>query len=269
VWDDGRFGLDEGTQQTSVYQDVATSGCSTEFAAPSWQTSLLAGSGCSKRATADLSAAATFFYQGTTAEPYPIGAEQGIAVYASIIGNEASIIGFPNNWGPVEGTSAASPMVAAIYTRLGLTAEASSDLSWTYKNAAAFNDVGSTAYPIPSGLSNTDAPDAGACGILCTAGPGWDGPTGVGSPNGVKLAQTQAGGSSSGGTSSGGGGDGGLIGANEDGGGTGVITGSGTATAGCSCSVVGGDGRGSGLAALFGSALGFAALGSRRRRARG
>jgi hypothetical protein len=41
-------------------QDATTSGCSTEYPMPSWQAPLLAGSGCAKRATADLSAASDF-----------------------------------------------------------------------------------------------------------------------------------------------------------------------------------------------------------------
>ncbi len=166
VWDDGKFGLFEGTSATSAYQDVTTSGCSTEFAMPSWQASVLAGSGCTMRATADISAAATFFSGGK--EAY-IGLYQGGYTAAS-------------------GTSASAPLVAALFTRLGLTDEASNDLGWMYENPSAFNDVGSTAYPIPSGGKSTDAPATASCGILCKAGTGWDGPTGVGTPNGTALA---------------------------------------------------------------------------------
>jgi hypothetical protein len=171
VWDDGHFGLDLGTTATSKYQDSTTSGCSTEFAMPPWQASVLTGTGCSMRATADISAAATFF-SGTT--------ETAIGM------------SYSGEYTAAEGTSAASPMMAAVFTRLGLTTEASNDLSWMYSNPSAFNDVGGAGYPLPTGASVRDAPLTSACTTaknkLCYAGTGWDGPTGLGSPNGTALA---------------------------------------------------------------------------------
>jgi subtilase family serine protease len=169
VWDDGRFGLVQASNaETAVYQDVTTSGCSTEFAMPPWQASALAGSSCSMRATADVSAFATYFSGGS---------EKGIEIVLN------GVVA-----GPVEGTSAASPFVAALFTRLGLTDEISNNLGWAYSNLSAFNDVGSSGYTLPSGATLTDAPSGSSCGILCTAQAGWDGPSGVGSPNGTKLA---------------------------------------------------------------------------------
>jgi subtilase family serine protease len=166
VWNDGLFGI-EGPTSGGQYQDVTTSGCSTEFAMPPWQAPALAGTRCANRATADVAAAATFFLNGK---------EVGIA--AAISGGFAA----------AEGTSASTPIVAAIFTRLGLTTEASNDLGWIYANSSAFNDVGSTGYPVPSGAPTMDAPPGLSCGVLCTIGAGWDGPSGVGSPNGAKLA---------------------------------------------------------------------------------
>jgi hypothetical protein len=160
VWDDGTFST------AASGQDVTSSGCSTEFPMPTWQATALTGSGCSMRATADLAAAASFASGGQ---------EIGIASYAS------------GSWGPVEGTSASSPLVAGILTRLGLAVAFSNDLSFPYTHASAFNDLGSTSYPVDPAGSNTDA-QITTCGILCTAGPGWDGPSGVGTPNGPKLA---------------------------------------------------------------------------------
>jgi len=85
-------------------------------------------------------------------------------------------------------------MVAGILTRLGLTDAISNDLGWVYTHSAAFNDLGSSAYPVDSQGSDTDAKNPGSCGKLCTAGPGWDGPSGVGTPNGVELAAVAGGG---------------------------------------------------------------------------
>jgi Subtilase family len=160
VWNDGSFTTGQNGQ------DVTTSGCSTEYAMPSWQATALSGSSCSKRATSDLSAAAAFYSGGQNTD---------IAVYQQ-------------GWQAVEGTSASSPMVAGILTRLGLAETISSNLGWIYTNASAFNDLGSSAYPVDSSGSNTDSNSPSSCGILCTVGTGWDGPSGVGTPNGTRLS---------------------------------------------------------------------------------
>jgi MYXO-CTERM domain-containing protein len=116
---------------------------------------------CAKRASVDLSAAAEF---STSAGGEFSGA---IAEYDSV-----------NKWGQVVGTSAASPMVAALFTRLGLIDVASANLGWVYDNITSFNDVTSGSNDL-----------AGACTtVMCKAGKGWDGPTGVGTPNATKLA---------------------------------------------------------------------------------
>jgi hypothetical protein len=138
------------------------SGCSTEFAMPAFQKKLGASffGSCTNRASVDLSAAADFT---------PEGQGGGIASYDS-----------HDQWMPMVGTSAASPLVAAILTRVGLASEIANDLGWVYANGAAFHDV----------TSGTDDRE-GLCqagNVMCTAGPGWDGPTGMGTPDATKLA---------------------------------------------------------------------------------
>jgi hypothetical protein len=171
IWNNESFGLG------AVDQDVTTSGCSTEFAPPPWQSPLLVGTSCAARATADLAGPASFFRNGV---------EGGILLVVPSVGADSGADGGPR-FLQVEGTSAAAPLVAGIFARLGLTSEASNDLSWVYENATAFNDVGSIGYPTPAGASTTNAQGNTGCGKLCTAGPGWDGPTGVGTPNGANL----------------------------------------------------------------------------------
>lgn len=139
------------------------SGCSSEFATPAFQTTFLtthanAFGSCKKRASVDISAAAEF-YAGNFGG--------GIAEYVTS----------GSGWQPAVGTSAATPMVAAILTRLGLTDAVSADLGWIYTNIAAFNDITSGTNDLMGTCSS----------ILCKAGPGWDGPTGVGTPNGEAL----------------------------------------------------------------------------------
>jgi len=138
------------------------SGCSTEFPMPDFQARFGAGrfGACGKRASVDLAAASNF-------SPETRGG--GIATFES-----------HHQWVPMVGTSASAPLVAAILTRVGIAAEAANDLGLVYANLAAFNDV----------TSGTDDQE-GICSagdVMCTAGPGWDGPTGVGTPNAAKLA---------------------------------------------------------------------------------
>jgi hypothetical protein len=125
----------------------AGSGCSSVYAKPSWQTD----TGCSKRTVADVSA---------VADP-----ATGVAVYGPVTRNSSG-------WLVFGGTSAGAPLIAGIYGVNGLNANYGSD---PYGNTAALNDVTSG--------SN------GSCGgsYLCTAVPGYDGPTGLGTPKGVSA----------------------------------------------------------------------------------
>jgi hypothetical protein len=153
VWNDATLGPAQGQQMIGA----GGSGCSTEFARPTFQRGAAFSFGpCSERATVDLAAAAQFVPQ--------IGVG-GIAAYDTD----------DNGWNVVEGTSAAAPLVAAIMVRLGLAGKDNHQLF--YDHIDAFNDV-------TSGTNDND----GICDdIMCTAGVGWDGPTGLGTPNGDRL----------------------------------------------------------------------------------
>jgi hypothetical protein len=72
----------------------------------------------------------------------------------------------------VGGTSAASPLVAAIYT---VTGNAAAGPSLSYTKTSAF-------YDITTGSNGSCSPS-----YLCKAGPGYDGPTGNGTPNASAL----------------------------------------------------------------------------------
>jgi hypothetical protein len=74
-------------------------------------------------------------------------------------------------WTVVGGTSAAAPFVAGVFA---LTGHGKESPSFAYANSGAFYDV-------TTGSNGT-------CGnVLCNAGAGWDGPTGMGTPNGSVL----------------------------------------------------------------------------------
>jgi Subtilase family len=128
----------------------AGSSCSKLTTKPSFQ-SVVPTAACSKRAAADVSA---------VADP-----NTGLAVFNAGAGG----------WIVVGGTSAAAPFVAGVYARYGITK--SNDASFSYTHASQFFDV-------TTGKNGT-------CGsALCNAGAGWDGPTGIGTPNGAVLGGT-------------------------------------------------------------------------------
>lgn len=130
---------------TETVWNGAGSGCSSYVTKPSWQTD----TGCSHRTVADVSA---------VADPYT-----GVSVYNSY---KAS------GWAVYGGTSVSSPIIAAVYALAGNTS------SITY---------GSYPYSHTSSLFDVTSGSNGSCSgsYLCTAKSGYDGPTGLGTPNGI------------------------------------------------------------------------------------
>lgn len=132
------------------------SGCSLYFEAKSWQPSASnwSAAGCgSKRGVADVAA---------DANP-----ETGAAVYDTT--KYYGQVG----WFHVGGTSLASPLIAGVYALAGNAASVSYPALLPYGNTSALHDV--------IGGSST-----GNCSTTaCKPGPGYDGPTGLGTPNGI------------------------------------------------------------------------------------
>ena len=142
----GTRGWTETVWGSATSADGGTgSGCSKYITKPSWQKD----TSCTKRTAADVAA---------VADP-----NTGVSVYDTYSGG----------WAVYGGTSAASPIVAAIYALTGNNA-ASGSLSYT--KAADFFDI----------TSGTNGSCSGT--YLCTAKAGYDGPTGNGSPNGALLS---------------------------------------------------------------------------------
>ncbi|MEZ0110282.1 hypothetical protein ABH920_004297 [Catenulispora sp. EB89] len=147
-------GWTESVWNTTPGSEGTGSGCSAYEAKPSWQAALSLPSGCSNRIDNDVAA---------DADP-----ATGVAVYDTSNGN--------SGWQEVGGTSASSPMVAAMFALAGNAgATPAQDI---YQHTANFYDVTSG--------------DDGSCtpSYLCTAGAGYDGPTGIGTPNGIAGLQT-------------------------------------------------------------------------------
>ena len=125
----------------------AGSGCSTVSAKPPWQTDPL----CSMRTIADTSA---------DADPFT-----GVAVYDTYR--------FVHGWTVFGGTSVSSPIIAAVYNLAG--------------NAGKIHYAHSLYSAHPKNFYDVVSGHNGSCGgtYLCTAVPGYDGPTGLGTPRGV------------------------------------------------------------------------------------
>ena len=129
----------------------AGSGCSALETRVSWQPT---SSFCSRRAVADVSA---------VADP-----NTGVSVYDSTPYNGAA------GWMTFGGTSVASPVIAGVYGLAG-NARTVDTRSYPYSNAGSLFDV----------TSGTNGRCKRNVSALCTARTGWDGPTGLGTPNGI------------------------------------------------------------------------------------
>ncbi|MGD0122836.1 MAG: S53 family peptidase [Candidatus Limnocylindrales bacterium] len=137
----------------------AGSGCSLYEPKPSWQHD----SGCLKRTVADVSA---------VADP-----ATGVAVYDS----DPSVGG----WGVYGGTSAATPIIAAVYALAGQPAAGTYPASYSYAAPANLYDV--------VGGNNNVTGQTCTVTYFCNGVAGYDGPTGLGTPNGVGAFVAPAG----------------------------------------------------------------------------
>jgi subtilase family serine protease len=124
----------------------AGSGCSAQSPKPPWQHD----PGCARKTVADVSA---------VADP-----ATGVAVFLTFGGNGWSVFG---------GTSASAPIIASVYALAGTPAANTNPASYPYAHTGNLFDV-------TSGRNGSCNP-----AYLCTGGPGFDGPTGLGTPNGV------------------------------------------------------------------------------------
>ena len=122
------------------------SGCSADDAKPSWQTD----TGCSRRTNNDVSA---------VADP-----NTGVAIY-----NTYS----QGGWLEVGGTSASSPIIASTFALGGPPAAGTYPSSYPYQHTSSLFDVN-------SGSNGSCSP-----AYLCTGEAGYDGPTGLGTPDGT------------------------------------------------------------------------------------
>ncbi|MGH3407293.1 MAG: carboxypeptidase regulatory-like domain-containing protein, partial [Streptosporangiaceae bacterium] len=135
--------------------DSGGSGCSTIEPQPQYQLGITTD--CTMRATADVSA---------DANP-----ASGLGIYDTLLPNGEG------GWLQVGGTSLASPLITSMYALAGAPVAGTYPVNYPYHDPSQASDL----FDITQGSN-------GSCGdVLCTAGQGWDGPTGLGSPDGVKA----------------------------------------------------------------------------------
>ncbi len=180
VWneDPNSEGLDEG---------ATGGGCSLRFPAQPWQQAVAdwAAVGCEdRRAVADVSA---------DADP-----DSGVAVYDSVpypyeeSGKKKTEV---LDWVPIGGTSVASPIIASMFALAGGAHEVAYPAATLYSHLGTglLHDVtvGGSGdcdddYAACSGSMRPLSPfDCGEGALICNAAVGYDGPTGVGTPNGI------------------------------------------------------------------------------------
>lgn len=125
----------------------AGSGCSAYDSKASWQT--VTTSCGTKRGEADVSA---------VADP-----NTGVSVYQTY---------GASGWTVYGGTSVASPIMASVFADAGTPGSSDDPASYPYAHQSNLFDV-------------TSGSNGSCSGVLCNSGTGWDGPTGLGTPNGT------------------------------------------------------------------------------------
>ncbi len=165
-------------------------GCSIEFEAQPWQQGVSDWStvGCAKkRAVADVAA---------DADPYT-----GVAIYDATAKCEYEEAGkvLLGQWCTVGGTSLASPLIASTFALAGGAHGVAYPARTLYENDLAapgsLHDVTSgsngkcSEFDPQTGLSkcepSAEAAESCASKLICLAAAGYDGPTGVGTPDGI------------------------------------------------------------------------------------
>ena len=141
-------------------------GCNSQFPAGSWSLSAISPwpsscitAGTDARIQSDVSAVAD-----------PTG---GAAIYSTAGGG----------WITTGGTSLAAPIIAATFALAGGAQGVTYPVSLLYSHARLLHDV--TSGSAPSNGSDSNFPQGTCPAVLCTAARGLDGPSGLGTPNGV------------------------------------------------------------------------------------
>jgi subtilase family serine protease len=145
------------------------SGCSAVFEQPAWQQGLItsdpSGFACANRTVADVAA---------VADPHT-----GVSVFDTYGSSGA------NDWFVFGGTSVSTPLIAGLFALAGDATHSTAypyPAKWLYAHAGSLFDVTSGTN---GNVTNDCYPTTGDPYYLCHAKAGFDGPTGLGTPNGA------------------------------------------------------------------------------------
>jgi hypothetical protein len=179
---------EDPSPETGKYEGAAGGGCSLRFTAQAWQQTVpdWTSVGCEhRRAVADVSA---------DADP-----SSGVAIYDSVPypheekGKKLSTV---LEWVPIGGTSLASPIIASMFALGGGAhgVEYPAKTLYSHLGSKLLHDVtsggnGECDDDYLGGCTGSMNPlsplDCGEVALICSAAPGYDGPTGVGTPDGI------------------------------------------------------------------------------------
>jgi hypothetical protein len=198
VWNDDTDGGEEN-------YGAGGGGCSAEFTAQQWQREVSDWSrvGCeNRRAVSDVAA---------DADPYT-----GVAVRDSVpdfheemVDGKLEVVNTPLGWWPIGGTSVASPIVASMFALAGGSNGVEYPAKTLYEHLGSgllhsvstggngecddFYEENKTTHTTCAGslepLSARFKLDCGKSALICNAAPGYNGPTGVGTPRGIGALQ--------------------------------------------------------------------------------
>jgi subtilase family serine protease len=151
-----------GRQYAETVWEAAGSNCTLDLGPASGQPRTVSSLCNGHRASSDVSA---------DSDP-----QTGVAIFDSYAPGSGQGPGFL----VAGGTSASSPFIAGLYARGGHTSDVLGPNTLYTAARSAFHDitVGTNSYP--GTCAQDDIGDA-----VCDAGPGWDGPTGRGTPDGL------------------------------------------------------------------------------------
>ncbi len=155
----GGRGWTESVWGSSTSGHGTASGCSNGEAMPSWQFAVLPN-GCTTRTQNDVAAVAN--------------PDTGVAVYDSYRQPIPYLV--------FGGTSVSTPIITAIYALAGNPKARTYPAEYAYLRKGHLFDV-------TTGANGTCGPRP----YLCTGEPGYDGPTGLGTPNGIAAFGVRAG----------------------------------------------------------------------------
>lgn len=154
------------------------SGCSVQQVKPAWQQD----KGCGHRTVADVAAVADPSTGVAVYDSY--GGATGASLTCVVLGGGCPA---PGGWFVAGGTSVGAPLVAAVYALAGGIPAGTVGAARAYATPRGLWDVsnGSNGGGSAGLLGLFGTPNCGS--YLCNSGPGYDGPTGLGTPKGTSA----------------------------------------------------------------------------------